>query len=155
MAIGQWPVSEGPLGKPQPLAAFRVAGTKRQILTTSAGERSADSSSAHLRARRRPAWAVAGVDARGRTRGGSCDQGIRGYVSDNRYSLWRAAGDHRRRPIAFARTTRRRKNTRTVERTGDPGCDRSLSLFSQPARSRDRKSTRLNSSHANISYAVF
>src|SRR5947209_16675167 len=29
------------------------------------------------------------------------------------------------------------------------------STFAQPARGKDRKSTRLNSSHANISYAVF
>src|SRR3712207_8644808 len=37
-------------------------------------------------------------------------------------------------------------------------CRCSLTLFHQPAgseRRRDRKSTRLNSSHANISYAVF
>src|ERR1019366_840065 len=34
------------------------------------------------------------------------------------------------------RTTQCRKNTRTVDRAGDPGCDRSLSLFPPPARSR-------------------
>src|SRR3712207_7151568 len=39
-----------------------------------------------------------------------------------------------------------RPESRMVHRQGKPG---------PPARGRDRKSTRLNSSHANISYAVF
>src|SRR3712207_7164255 len=35
------------------------------------------------------------------------------------------------------------------------GAEASRCSLSSPTRSRDRKSTRLNSSHANISYAVF
>src|SRR3712207_6896609 len=36
-----------------------------------------------------------------------------------------------------------------------PGCQRLPGAFRRVAASLDRKSTRLNSSHANISYAVF
>src|SRR3712207_7362256 len=37
----------------------------------------------------------------------------------------------------------------------DPGLLEMAEVFRVPRRRRDRKSTRLNSSHANISYAVF
>src|SRR3712207_8725900 len=40
-----------------------------------------------------------------------------------------------------------------VEPAGEP--DQLAALVVEPEASRDRKSTRLNSSHANISYAVF
>src|SRR3712207_9333064 len=63
-----------------------------------------------------------------------------------------------------SRRTRRRDPHRAVgaagrasERPGDCGAARAEPSRARrpPARSADRKSTRLNSSHANISYAVF
>src|SRR3712207_9296667 len=44
--------------------------------------------------------------------------------------------------------------THDLGRTGGAGYDRVVELSSGRVAGRDRKSTRLNSSHANISYAV-
>src|SRR3712207_7376777 len=53
-----------------------------------------------------------------------------------------------------SRTRRAAGRTASPRRRGEPGPP-SPSLSGIRGRARDRKSTRLNSSHANISYAVF
>src|SRR5439155_25356053 len=62
---------------------------------------------------------------------------------------------NRRPPTStlFPYTTLFRSGGRTAGRPG--GFLRFIRLFRTPGRSRDRKSTRLNSSHVAISYAVF
>src|SRR3712207_7538389 len=70
-------------------------------------------------------------------------------------TLFRSGGDHARAPARSLRETKpvelrvRREDAR-IGRFGNKGRG-----ARRNANSRDRKSTRLNSSHANISYAVF
>src|SRR3712207_7262727 len=54
-----------------------------------------------------------------------------------------------------ARSRRQRGDSHGEAAGGDRGRARWLALHDQPHGPGDRKSTRLNSSHANISYAVF
>src|SRR3712207_7439675 len=56
-------------------------------------------------------------------------------------------------PILGLRWTGRSRSTSPTSRTGESRSSLQRDGFWRP--SRDRKSTRLNSSHANISYAVF
>src|SRR3712207_7018553 len=71
------------------------------------------------------------------------------------------AGDPRRGPAQPARRRRRRPTRRAVRRDRGGGVGQELvdprvgGGARRGRRGRDRKSTRLNSSHANISYAVF
>src|SRR5438445_6149439 len=64
-----------------------------------------------------------------------------------------AGGRHERRQARFASATRRSEN-RSVELAGRLFAPE-LAITLRNLRIADRKSTRLNSSHANISYAVF
>src|SRR3712207_8681129 len=71
-------------------------------------------------------------------------------------TLFRSAGGGRHRPAAGA--ARRQGRVRAREREGAQGEGEEGGGDLRPAHPRDhedRKSTRLNSSHANISYAVF
>src|SRR3712207_7750496 len=84
-------------------------------------------------------------------------------------TLSRSAGEQRREPPAegvdlLGRAERRRQRHRQEQQRddGDPGVEREPGgdqrevAAAQPGtHPADRKSTRLNSSHANISYAVF
>src|SRR5438309_3314259 len=58
------------------------------------------------------------------------------------------------RSTLFPYTTLFRSSTRSLLAVSNSNLTRGLSILSLPA-SRDRKSTRLNSSHSSISYAVF
>src|SRR3712207_6988697 len=58
-------------------------------------------------------------------------------------------------PICRAASRRRTRPAPRAPRGGRPGCRPRGGSRARRSRSRDRKSTRLNSSHANISYAVF
>src|SRR3712207_7674118 len=61
-----------------------------------------------------------------------------------------------RHPHAAARARRRGDRHHGAQRGGVAPADRQrASARGRPEARRDRKSTRLNSSHANISYAVF
>src|SRR3712207_7366358 len=62
------------------------------------------------------------------------------------------------RPLVLALPLRRRRAARQLlrgRRRGAVWMDGLPALLRRGVRERDRKSTRLNSSHANISYAVF
>src|SRR3712207_8921617 len=61
--------------------------------------------------------------------------------------------DGRRGGAALGRRQRRARRRGRVDGAGVGG--RAVARVRAPAGVRDRKSTRLNSSHANISYAVF
>src|SRR3712207_7340749 len=59
------------------------------------------------------------------------------------------------RAAVDAASRRRRQGRRRESRPGNPRRERGARLFERAFPLLDRKSTRLNSSHANISYAVF
>src|SRR5438477_8970340 len=73
-------------------------------------------------------------------------------------TLFRSAGDRGRRIAAAAGRPRRLGLARVPElgqRRGARARSRAADRTPLPAQERDRKSTRLNSSHMSISYAVF
>src|SRR3712207_7160477 len=71
-------------------------------------------------------------------------------------TLFRSQPVHREHvPIAFAHVSQLNRPRRGIS-AACPHCVRpSGHALATPSGGRDRKSTRLNSSHANISYAVF
>src|SRR5258707_7141186 len=70
-------------------------------------------------------------------------------------TLFRSALDAIQKRIAARATVGRECEYEVVKKCGGKGREVSKSLVCLLALPTDRKSTRLNSSHANISYAVF
>src|SRR5215475_9721630 len=106
-----------------------------------------------LRARRKPPRGGCRLRGRRHARGlsrseDSLSQPLAPFLGRRHRPLGRARGAQRRRSPRARAHGRRPRN---CERAARCRCRRSLAL----PRTRDRKSTRLNSSHVKISYAVF
>src|SRR3712207_8470631 len=76
-------------------------------------------------------------------------------------TLFRSAGDHAHDPLLqlhlgdLALAGAGREQRGLVDQVGEVGAGEAGGLAGERVDVEDRKSTRLNSSHANISYAVF
>src|SRR3712207_7191288 len=68
-------------------------------------------------------------------------------------TLFRSVGYSTRQPGGFSAVSQRRSTSRALRLIGPKTFSDFMMLLD--IRNTDRKSTRLNSSHANISYAVF